>query len=63
MKTTTSLQVGSRVRWAGDESNLPNTATVKALDGAWMYLAWDGETQTRCSPVALLGTARWSIVA
>ncbi len=53
---------GNRIHWAGDHSNDANYASVVSVDGAWMFLRWDGETASKPAPVLLLTMPAWQIV-
>ena len=58
----TTITAGTRVHWAGDFSNPAQTGTVEYLDGAFMWVRWDGADKSTPQPVALLSTPRWKVV-
>lgn len=58
MKT---IKAGERIYWRGDFSNAAKFGTVQAVDGAWMFVRWDGEDSEKPVPVGVVG-ATMSVV-
>lgn len=56
------VKPGTRVHWKGDMANMPASGTIVALDGAFMFVRFDGEEQARPMPAMLLSTPRWSVI-
>ena len=58
-----TVTAGTRVRHQGDMSNAPKRGTVKAVDGGWMFVVWDGTEKALPMPVALLGLTMSTVSA